>query len=379
MTTSKNRKIKVLIVDDSALIRKLLKSIIESANDIVVVGAAADPYAARQKIKELNPDVLTLDVEMPKMDGIAFLSNLMRLRPMPVVMVSSLTTSDADVTLQALELGAIDFVCKPKVDINNSLGSYADEIISKIRIASTANVRRLDQEIRQVDPRLTADAVLKQKTVKNHLKTTDQIIAIGASTGGTEAIKEILSTMPPDAPGIVITQHIPETFSKPFAERMDRISAMTVFEASHGQQILSGHVYVAPGNRHLIVQRSGARYLCSLDDGLPVNRHKPSVDVMFRSVAQNVGPNAVGVLLTGMGIDGAAGLKELRDSGAVTIIQDKRSSVVWGMPGEASRIGACVYTKPLRDITESVLTIIRKKSGKNRHSPKQQRLQPGSF
>lgn len=356
------KPIRVLVVDDSALIRKLLSAILNSAGDIEVVGTAIDPIAAREKIKKLNPDVLTLDIEMPRMDGISFLANLMRLRPMPVVMVSSMTEKSADVTLQALELGAVDFVSKPKVDICSGLEKCAAEIIEKIRIAARAQVQPVDApkpELKKLDvmPKYSADVVIKSKKHHKHILTTDKIVAIGASTGGTEAIKQILCTMPAHAPGIVITQHIPETFSKAFAERMNRFSAMTVFEASDGQHILPGHVYIAPGNQHLVVKRSGARYICELNGGPPVNRHRPSVDVMFRSVAQNVGPNAIGVLLTGMGSDGAAGLKEIHDVGNPTIIQDERTSVVWGMPGEANKLGAVDEILPINEIAQRILKI----------------------
>lgn len=348
------KPIRVLVIDDSALIRKLLTAILSSVSDIEVVGAARDPIVARDKIKELKPDVLTLDIEMPRMDGLSFLANLMRLRPMPVVMVSSMTEKSADVTLQALELGAVDFVSKPKVDISAGLEQCAAEIIEKVRVASRARVRPQDTQKPEVIPKYSADAVIKTKD-KKHIVTTEKIIAIGASTGGTEAIKQILCDMPAHAPGIVITQHIPETFSRAFAERMDRFSAMTVFEASDGQQILPGHVYIAPGNMHLVIRRSGARYICKLNEGPPVNRHRPSVDVMFRSVAQNVGPNSIGVLLTGMGSDGAAGLKEIHDAGGPTIIQDERTSVVWGMPGEAYRQGGVDSIYPVDEIAKKLL------------------------
>ena len=354
------KKIRVLIIDDSALIRKLLTAILSSVSDIDVVGTARDPIVAREKIKELNPDVLTLDIEMPRMDGISFLANIMRLRPMPVVMVSSMTEKSADVTLQALELGAIDFVSKPKVDITAGLENCASEIIEKVRIASRARLQPVNVQKPEIIPKYTADAVIKNKTQHRHIITTDKIIAIGASTGGTEAIKQILCDMPAHAPGIVITQHIPETFSRAFAERMDRFSAMTVFEASDGQQVLPGHVYIAPGNMHLVIRRSGARYICKLNDGSPVNRHRPSVDVMFRSVAQNVGPNAIGVLLTGMGNDGAAGLKEIHGIGGPTIIQDERTSVVWGMPGEANKHGAVDEILPIHGIANRLLEIVQK-------------------
>lgn len=360
-------KIKVLVVDDSALVRQVLSEVLNANSAIEVIGTAQDPLDAREKIKKLNPDVLTLDVEMPKMDGITFLANLMRLRPIPVVMVSTLTQKGADITFEALELGAIDFVSKPTVGVSEGLADYADEICEKVITASKVNVSKItdrqarratakESETNKVDKKLSADAVLEKRSVpKTKLKTTDKIIALGASTGGTEAIKEVLMMMPANSPGIVISQHIPEAFSKPFAERMDKNSAMTVYEAVDGQQILPGHVYIAPGNRHLIVERSGARYICRLNDGPPVNRHKPSVDVMFRSVAQNVGPNAIGVILTGMGADGALGLKEMLENGAPTLVQDEKSSVVWGMPGEAYKIGAAQDQYPLEKIAGELL------------------------
>ncbi len=354
--------IKVLIIDDSALVRQMLTEILNSVSDIEVVGVAHDPIMARDKIKSLNPDVLTLDVEMPKMDGVTFLGNLMRLRPMPVVMVSSLTQKGADITLEALELGAIDFVSKPKTDLAHTLENYTDEIIEKVRIASKARVRALDRNSLCLMPssRLSSDAILEKKKVAGHFTTTDHILAIGASTGGTEAIKEVLMQLPADTPGTVITQHIPETFSGPFAIRMDGISAMTVCEAKDGQQIVNGHVYIAPGNKHLLVERDGARYVCRLHDGPEVNRHKPSVDVMFRSIAQNVGSNAISVILTGMGNDGAEGMKEMKEAGAPTIAQDEKSSVVWGMPGEAVKLGCVDTITPLSQIALTISSYVKK-------------------
>jgi two-component system chemotaxis response regulator CheB len=358
-----SKKIRVLIVDDSALVRKLLTDILRTAPDVDVVGAAPDAYSAREKIKALNPDVLTLDVEMPRMDGVTFLRNLMRLRPMPVVMVSSLTDAGAEVTLDALSIGAVDYLSKPKVDLAATLGDYREELLEKIRCAARARIRpyepRADRSAAlhaSTQPRLSADAVL-QKAAPVKFRTTDRLIAVGASTGGTEAIKEFLLGMPPDAPGIVIAQHIPKAFSTPFAERMNRTCTLTVFEAQDGQQILPGHAYIAPGDRHLMIVRSGARWICRLDDGPPVNRHKPSVDVLFRSVAQEAGYNAIGVLLTGMGKDGAQGLLEMRQGGSPTIAQDEATSVVWGMPGEAVQIGAAVEELPLQRIAGRVLEI----------------------
>jgi two-component system chemotaxis response regulator CheB len=355
------KKIKVLIIDDSALIRQILTEVFKTAPDIEVVGVAHDPIMAREKIKALNPDVLTLDVEMPRMDGITFLRNLMRLRPMPVVMVSTLTENGADVTLQALELGAVDYVTKPKQDIAHTFGDYADELLRKIRIAAAAKVDVIPGRasiMKDVEGRLSADVILGKKT-PGHFRTTDRIIAIGASTGGTEAIKQLLIRMPADAPGVVITQHIPAAFSAPFAKRMDKASAMSVCEAADGQQIVTGHVYIAPGNRHLLVERDGARYICRLHDGPPVNRHKPSVDVLFRSVAQNAGSNAIAALLTGMGNDGAQGLLEIKQSGGQTIAQDEKSSVVWGMPGEAVKLGAADDVIALQKIPERILALAK--------------------
>jgi two-component system chemotaxis response regulator CheB len=351
------KKIKVLVVDDSALVRQILVEVLNAAPDVEVVGTASDPFVARDRIKELNPDVLTLDVEMPRMDGLTFLANLMRLRPMPVVMVSSLTDQGADTTLKALELGAIDFVSKPRIDVAGTLAQFGDEILGKIRMAAGARVRARVATATHVAPKYSADAVLPASGGARMLRTTDRIIAIGASTGGTEAIREVLMGLPADCPAVVIAQHIPEAFSLPFTRRMDSLAAMSVVEPSDGQYIMPGHVYIAPGARHLLVERDGARYRCRLNDGPPVNRHCPSVDVLFRSVAQNVGPNAVGVILTGMGDDGARGLKEMLDAGARTLAQDEASSVVWGMPGAAVRLGGAQDILPLGRVAEHIMRL----------------------
>jgi two-component system chemotaxis response regulator CheB len=356
-------KISVLVVDDSALVRKLLSEILNSDPDIEVVGTANDPFQAREKIKQLKPDVLTLDVEMPRMDGVTFLKNLMRLRPMPVVMVSTLTEQGAQVTFDALELGAVDFVAKPKIDLSNTLSDYSDEIIEKIKTAASVNVLALTHEssVAKVPEKLTADAILQKRTpatIPSHLKTTDKVIAIGSSTGGTEAVKDILRNLPADCPGIVITQHIPAAFSGPFAERVNGLSAINVCEAQDGQQILPGHAYIAPGDKHLLVERSGARFYCKLNDGPAVSRHKPSVDVLFRSVAQNVGMNAIGLMLTGMGDDGAKGMLEMKQAGAFNFVQDEKSSVVWGMPGQAVKIGAAELQLPLNKIADKLMSLV---------------------
>jgi two-component system, chemotaxis family, protein-glutamate methylesterase/glutaminase len=359
-------KIKVLVIDDSALVRKMLTEILGSDKDIEVVGAAHDPIMARDKIKQLNPDVLTLDVEMPNMDGITFLSNLMRLRPMPVVMVSTLTEAGAEITLDALELGAVDFIAKPKIDFSNSIQEYAEELIEKVKVAAVAQVKsraekrkKSDKNVKklEVTKKNSADAILPLNSKKRNYKLTDSIIAIGASTGGTEAIRELLEDMPATSPAIVITQHIPSKFSASFAVRMDSLSAMKVCEATDGQQILPGHVYIAPGDIHMLVEKSGARYICRMNDGLAVNRHKPSVNVLFRSVANQLGQNAIGVILTGMGDDGAEGLLEMKQAGAVTIAQDERSSVVWGMPGEAVKRDAVNDILPLNKIVDRLISL----------------------
>ncbi|MDR0182905.1 protein-glutamate methylesterase/protein-glutamine glutaminase [Lysobacter arvi] len=337
--------VRVLVVDDSALVRQLMTQLLEADPGIQVVGSAADPYIARDKIKQLDPDVLTLDVEMPRMDGLTFLRNLMRLRPMPVVMVSTLTERGAQVTLDALALGAVDFIAKPKLDVARGLTEYAGLLIEKIKHAAKARV---------VAPSLprAGEAVAMPAVA---YRTTHRLIAIGASTGGTEAIREVLSQMPADAPATVIAQHIPGAFSAPFADRLDRHSRMTVIHVEREQELLPGHAYVAPGGRHLRVYRSGARWHCRLGDDDPVRRHRPSVDALFDSVAEHVGANASAALLTGMGDDGARGLLALRKAGAATLAQDEATSVVWGMPGAAVALGAAQETVPLSQVAERLL------------------------
>jgi two-component system, chemotaxis family, protein-glutamate methylesterase/glutaminase len=348
------KKIRVLIIDDSMLIRKMLTEILNSSPDIEVVGAAADPLIARDMIKQLNPDVLTLDIEMPKMDGITFLGNLMRLRPTPVVMISTLTEKGADVTLEALTLGAVDFIAKPKVDVVSTLNSYAEEIISKVKMAARANLSSSNRALKSSAPDKTvADAPPTSKRPAND----KLIIALGASTGGTEAIKVVARGLPADTPAVVITQHLPAAFSESFIKHVDLASKMTALIPKHGQTVENGHIYLAPGDRHMEVVRDGSRYVIKLLDTEPVNRHKPAVDVMFRSVAQCAGPNAIAVLLTGMGADGAAGMKEMHDAGAKTVIQDEQSSVVWGMPGSAYKLGCADHVLPLDKIAAQVLAL----------------------
>ncbi|MBS7457266.1 protein-glutamate methylesterase/protein-glutamine glutaminase [Coralloluteibacterium stylophorae] len=336
--------VKVLIVDDSALIRQLLSELLSADPAIEVVGTAADPYVARDKIKQLRPDVLTLDVEMPRMDGLKFLENLMRLYPLPVVMVSSLTEAGAEVTLSALALGAVDFVAKPKLDVERGMREYADLLREKVKGAARARpAARTDTPARAMP------------VLSGGYRTTDRLIALGASAGGTEALRAVMERMPADAPAVVITQHIPAGFSRPFAERLNRSSAMTICEAEDGQPITPGCGYVAPGGRHLEVVRSGARWLCRLTDADPVNRHRPSVNVLFDSVLAAAGRNAVAGLLTGMGDDGARGLLGLRSAGVHTVVQDEATSVVWGMPGAAWKLGAADEMLPLDRIPERLL------------------------
>lgn len=335
--------IRVLIVDDSALVRNVLTQVLGSDPGIEVVGTAPDPIIAREKIKRLNPDVLTLDIEMPKMDGITFLHNLMRLRPMPVVMVSTLTQHGADATLRALAIGAVDYVGKPQASIGETLGSYAEELIQKVKAAASAR------------PRVQTGAAAPR--IERFAPGRSRLVLIGASTGGTQAVREVLEILPATAPPIVVAQHIPASFSKTFAERLDRQCAVRVVEAEDGQKIQPGHVFIAPGDRHLGVGRSGSDWICRVHDGQRVNRHRPSVDVLFHTAATHVGQSAIGVLLTGMGDDGARGLKALRDAGADTMVQDEATSVVWGMPGSAVRLGATDSVLPLHDIAGAILKL----------------------
>lgn len=344
--------IKVLVVDDSALMRSLLTEIIGQAPDLEVVGSAPDPIAAREMIKALNPDVLTLDVEMPKMDGLEFLRRLMSLRPMPVIMISTLTERGSEVTLRALEFGAVDFVPKPRAENLASLHDYADEIRDKIRTAYSAHLRRRPAP----QSAARAEAVLPGAP---SAVLADRLIAIGASTGGTEAIKEVLVRLPAAVPGIVMVQHMPETFTPSFAKRLDSLCALKVIEAQGGERIQPGHAYLAPGHSHMSVRRSGSGWVTELSRSEPVNRHRPAVDVLFRSVAEEVGKKAVGVILTGMGKDGAQGMLSMRQAGAWNIGQDEASCVVYGMPREAARVGAVDEVASLADVPARIMARLR--------------------
>lgn len=347
-------KIRVLTVDDSALMRQVLASLLAKDPEIEVVGAAPDPYVAREKIKTLNPDVLTLDVEMPKMDGITFLEKLMRGHPMPVVMVSSLTEVGCETTLRALELGAVDFITKPKIDLREGMEEIAQDLIAKVKAAAIANVKRGGAGVkRETQPLASSFPCLTSGSAM--IKTTDTIIAIGASTGGTEAVREVLEMLPPNTPPVLVTQHMPERFTKTWADRMNSLCRIGVKEAEDGDSVLPGHALVAPGGYHMTLVRNGARYTVQINQDPPVNRHRPSVDVTFASVARYAGANAVGVILTGMGGDGAKELLTMKQAGAFTIAQDEASCVVFGMPKEAIKLGGVDKVLPLGDIASAIL------------------------
>ena len=348
------KKTRVIVVDDSALVRSLLAEIINRQNDMECIGTANDPLIAREMIRELNPDVITLDVEMPKMDGIEFLGRLMRLRPMPVLMISTLTEQGAEVTLRALELGAVDFVAKPRIGLAGGLGELAQEIVEKIRIAAVAHVRRAPAVA--AAPSKSAGAAERVLPITFGRISTEKLIAIGASTGGTEAIREVLMKLPADSPAIVITQHMPPGFTKSFAARLDSLCQIAVKEAQDGERILPGHAYIAPGGKQFHISRSGANYVAVVDDGEPVNRHKPSVEVLFNSVAQFVGRNAYGIMLTGMGGDGAKAMREMKDQGSYNYVQDEASCIVFGMPREAIAHGAADEVLPLTQIATALIT-----------------------
>lgn len=344
-------------MDDSALVRQTLQAVLSSDPGIEVVGTASDPYIAAQKINELQPHVLTLDVEMPRMDGITFLKKLMTQHPMPVVIVSTLTERATETALEALEAGAVEVVRKPQVNTRELIEQSSRELCSKIRAAANAVVKRRKPETtptKSVPPKLTADVVMNKPENRSMVRTTEQVIAVGASTGGTEAIRVLLEGMPYDCPGIVIVQHMPEMFTTQFAKRLNGICEITVTEAKDGDPVLPGHALIAPGNRHLVLKRSGAKYFVQTVDAPLVNRHRPSVDVLFRSVAAYAGKNATGILLTGMGDDGARGLLEMKEAGAHTIIQDEQSCVVFGMPKEAMKLNAHNEILPLDEITSSL-------------------------
>ncbi len=357
MENQLNRKIKVLIIDDSALIRSILKEVVNSQTDMEAVGAASNPLQAREMIKTLNPDVLTLDVEMPEMDGLTFLEKLMRLRPMPVLMISTLTERGSDAALRALELGAVDFLAKPKLGVAEGMKAYADDITDKIRVAARVRVqgRKPAAPVSESLPMLGS-----------RLSSTEKLIIVGSSTGGTEALKDFLVPMPADAPAILVAQHMPEAFTKSFAERLNGLSKMTVSEGVHNERVLPGHVYIAPGHSHMLVKRSGSNYMIELNQTSPVNHHRPSVEVLFRSAAKCAGANAIGVMLTGMGKDGAVGMLEMRQAGSYNFAQDEASCVVYGMPRAAVEIGATHESVSIHDMARRVLARVMSGGAGNR-------------
>ena len=340
-------KTKVLIVDDSALVRQVLKQGLSNCDSIEVVGTANNPYEARDLIVEKKPDVLTLDVEMPKMDGLEFLKKLMPQYPLPVIMVSALTEKGSQITLDALASGAIDFVQKPSADVERGLSSMINEIIEKTIMASKVDVSKWKMNI---------DEYRQRKSVKIGAlaKTTDKIIAIGASTGGTEAIHRVLEVLPPNTPGIIIVQHMPAGFTKMFADRLNASTNLEVKEAKSGDRVMTGHVLVAPGNFHMQLIRSGGDYRVACRNGAKVSGHKPSVDVLFRSVAKYAGANAIGIMLTGMGSDGADAMVKMREAGARTVAQDEATSIVFGMPKEAFKRGGAEKLSPLNKIPDII-------------------------
>lgn len=356
------KKIKVLIVDDSAVVRQTLADILEKDPNIEVMGVAADPYFAANRIAHEVPDVITLDIEMPRMDGLTFLRKIMTQHPIPVVIISSLTTNGTETGIKALEYGAVEIITKPKLNTKEFFEESSIRIRDAVKAAAQSKLTRKKKQIPsppiQVKPKLSADAILaKKESATSMLKTTEKVIVVGASTGGTEALRVFLESMPADSPGIVIVQHMPEQFTKSFAERLDQLCEITVKEAENNDTVIRGRALIAPGNHHLILKRSGARYFVEINNGPLVNRHRPSVDVLFRSTATFAGKNAIGVIMTGMGDDGARGLLEMRETGAHTIAQDEKSCIVYGMPKEAIKLGGAEFIVSLNDIAQKVLKL----------------------
>lgn len=351
-------KIKVLIVDDSALLRQVLSSIISSDPKLEVIGTASDPYIAASKIANELPDVITLDVEMPRMDGLTFLKKIMSQKPVPVVICSSLTEKGSDTALKALEFGAVEIITKPKLGQKQYFEESREVICDIIKAAASAKIKKIKPITElQVTPKLSADVIIEKSTNKSMIKTTETVVAVGASTGGTEALRIFLEKFPLDSPGIVIVQHMPENFTKAFAKRLDGICKISVKEAEDGDTVLRGRALIAPGNKHMLLKRSGAKYFVELKNGPLVSRHKPSVDVLFRSTARYAGANAIGVIMTGMGDDGAKGMLEMKEVGAYTIAQNEESCVVFGMPNEAIKLGGVDSILPLEVISEKVLNL----------------------
>jgi len=355
-------KIKVLIVDDSALVRQALSEILSSDPQIEVIAAAADPYAAAERMKECIPDVITLDVEMPRMDGITFLQKIMSQHPIPVVMCSTLTESGSETALKALEYGAADIIEKPKLGTKQFIEESRVRICDTLKAAAmTKGKIRPQMRNREVTPKLTADVIIEKPDSRAMVQTTDKVVVVGASTGGTEALRVFLESLPEDAPGMVIVQHMPEHFTAAFAKRLDGICRVTVKEAADNDTVVRGRALIAPGNHHTLLKRSGARYYVEIKDGPLVSRHRPSVDVLFRTAARYAGKNATGIILTGMGDDGAHGMKEMFDAGAYTIAQDEASCVVYGMPHEAVKLGGVHKILPLQNIAAEMLRLCKER------------------
>ncbi len=354
-----NTKIKVLIVDDSAVVRQTLEEVLSSDREIEVIATASDPYIAADRIRHEVPDVITLDVEMPRMDGVTFLHKIMTQHPIPVVICSSLTESGSETALKALEYGAVEIIQKPRVGTKQFLEESRVRICDAVKAAALSRnkLRRVTAEAREIPPKLTADAILEKANFRNEamLKTTEKVVVVGASTGGTEALSDFLQAMPLDSPGIVIVQHMPENFTKAFSMRLDGICRISVKEAENNDTVIRGRALIAPGNHHLLLKRSGARYYIEIKDGPLVSRHRPSVDVLFRSAARYAGKNAVGVIMTGMGDDGAKGMLEMKEAGAYNIAQDEESCVVFGMPKKAIELNAVDRVMPLSAIPAAVI------------------------
>ncbi len=348
--TAKVQPIRVLVVDDSASVRQTLTSILDEAPDIAVVGTAADPFAAARRIGQDLPDVIILDLEMPRMDGLTFLRKIMAQRPIPVIICSTLTEQGSQMLFDVLDAGAVDVMPKPRVETRQFLLESSIRVCDAVRAAARAKVRGGRQRPRHVESKLTADVIMPPPVANRRMAETEHVICIGASTGGTEALRDVLEALPADSPGIVVVQHMPEGFTAAFARRLDGLCAIAVKEAEDGDVVMRGRALIAPGNRHLLLQRTGTRYHVALNDGPPVSRHRPSVDVLFRSAAQSAGANARGIIMTGMGDDGATGLLEMRKAGAGTIAQDEDSCVVFGMPKVAIERGAVVRIVPLDQI-----------------------------
>ncbi len=352
----KKKKIRVLIVDDSALVRQTLQKVVDADPDLEVMATAADPFIAANKIRHEIPDVITLDIEMPRMDGLTFLQKIMSQRPIPVVVCSALTEKGSETALKALEYGAVDVIQKPRLGAQRFLEEANMQIRDALKAASVAKLK-VYRPIKPIEPKLTADAVLAKSRARAMIKTSERVVLVGASTGGTEALRFFLEAMPLDAPGIVIVQHMPEHFTRSFAKRLDGLCKISVKEAEHNDTVLRGRALIAPGNFHTLIKRSGARYYVEVIEGPLVSRHRPSVNVLFRSAAEYVGPNAVSVIMTGMGDDGAQGMLEMKQSGAKTLAQDEATSIVFGMPNEAIKLGAVDEICALQKIPAAVLRL----------------------